>query len=359
LAVESDAQKKERTEMKTRLSCCLLTLGACALPSLALAQPSQDDKAAAEALYEAGKTLLRTDVAAACDKFAASQELDPGVGTLLYLGACYERLGRVASAWAAFREAASVAHRSGQADREKTATERAARIEARVPKLLIVTASGENVPGLEVKRDQKVVPTALFGVPTPLDPGKHVIVADAPGKATWTETVELGEGESKTVSIPALDSDGTAVAAPLLPLPASTDAKPAPTPKPAAAPPTPAPSNEHGSRWASSSAKVGLGVGAVGLVTLGIGSYFGLRAMSKWDDAKQHCDGSACDQTGVDLHHTARVSGNVSTALFALGAVAVGTGIVLVLNAPHGKRETRVGAIATPQGAMVSLGGAL
>jgi hypothetical protein len=49
----------------------------------------------------------------------------------------------------------------------------------------------------------------------------------------------------------------------------------------------------------------------------------------------------------------------VSTALFALGAVAVGTGVFLVLNAPRGKTETRLGAFATPQGAMFSVGGAL
>lgn len=343
--------------MTTRIS-WLVALGIGTFSQAALAQPTQDDKAAAEALYEAGKTLLRTDVAAACEKFAASQELDPGVGTLLYLGACYERLGRVASAWAAFREAASYAHRSSQADREKTANERAARIEPRVPKLIIDAGTGA-APGLEVRRDQKVVPGAMLGVPIPLDPGKHTVVADAPGKATWSSTIELGEGESKTVHIPALGSDGAAEPGPVAAPP--VDAAPASLPKSAVSAPPPAPmaEAEHGSRFTSTQGRIGIAVGAIGIATMAVGGYFGVRAMSKWGEAKDHCVDLACDQSGVSLHDEAQLSGNVSTALMAIGAVAVGTGLVLVMKAPAGKSEARIGAIATPELAMLSVGGAL
>ena len=46
--------------------------------------------------------------------FVARQyRLDPGAGTLLNLGDCYEKSGRTASGWAAFREAVAVAHRTG------------------------------------------------------------------------------------------------------------------------------------------------------------------------------------------------------------------------------------------------------
>jgi hypothetical protein len=332
-----------------------------ALPLDALAQPTQDDKAAAEALYEAGKTLLRTDVSAACDKFAASQELDPGVGTLLYLGACYERLGRVASAWAAFREAASYAHRSGQADRERTATERAARVEPRVPKLVIEVGT-ESVAGLEVRRDQKTVASAMLGVPIPLDPGSHTITADAPGKATWSATIDLVEGENKTVQIPQLGSDAVGPAAsPLAPAPAALAANPTARAQPVASPPEPAnpPKTPTSSPFTTTRGRAGFAIGSVGVATLAVGAYFGLRASSKWSEAKEHCVNLACDRPGIDLRDEAAFSGNVSTALVAVGAAAAATGVVLILTAPTGKGPMRVGVVATPHFAMLSVGGSL
>jgi len=316
-------------------------------PGAAHAAASQDDKAAAEALYESGKELLRTDVTAACEKFAASQELDPGVGTLLYLGACYEKLGRVASAWAAFREAASYARRSGQPDREKTATERAQKLEARLPKLLI-DASKSGASTLEVTRDQKPVVGALLGVPIPVDPGSHVVVVNAPGKARWQATVQLVEGQTETLAVPLLESAPEAATPGARPVP--EPAKPAPV-QPVSEPPAPKPAF-------STRAKIGIGVGAAGAVSIIVGSYFGLRAKSKWDDAKGHCVEQACDQAGVDFASSARVSGNVSTALFAVGVVAAGTGAVLFFTSPK-LGESRVGVGATPFGALLSLEGTL
>jgi hypothetical protein len=332
---------------------CSLLVGFALLQSTgaALAQAPENDKAAAEALYEAGKSLLRSDVAAACDKFAASQELDPGVGTLLHLGACYEKLGRVASAWAAFREAASYAHRSAQPDREQIAVARAEKLEGRLPKLLIDT-SQNGATQLEVTRDQKPVVSASLGVPIPVDPGSHQIAVSAPGKVSWHATVQLVEGKTETLRVPALEA--------AVPPPAALAAPPAAAVKPA--PPPPAPSKPEAAvaqpSGLSTRAKIGIGVGAAGAVSLIVGSYFGLRAKSKWHDAKSHCDGLACDQAGVDLASSARVSGNVSTALFAVGAVAAGTGAVLFFGSPR-KHESTIAIGATPSGALLSVEGTL
>ena len=61
---------------------------------------SGSNKAAAEALFSEGRSLAS---AGKCDeaipKFQASQKLDPGIGTLLNLADCYEKVGRTASAW--------------------------------------------------------------------------------------------------------------------------------------------------------------------------------------------------------------------------------------------------------------------
>src|SRR4051812_46143375 len=80
------------------------------------------DKATAEALFADGRKLMAAgNYAAACPKLAASQRLDPGVGTMLNLADCYERVGQTASAWAEFREAISAARAAGSKEREQLA----------------------------------------------------------------------------------------------------------------------------------------------------------------------------------------------------------------------------------------------
>src|SRR5690348_1000013 len=73
-------------------------------------------KATAEALFEEGRKLMAEGkVAEACPKFADSEQLDASSSTLLNLASCYEKLGRTASAWATYREAASLANANGRA----------------------------------------------------------------------------------------------------------------------------------------------------------------------------------------------------------------------------------------------------
>ena len=97
------------------------------------AQANASSQAAAEALFDEGvKQMKAGNFAEACSTLEESERVDPGVGTLLYLGECYDNLGRTASAWATFREAASLAASSGESAREKVAVEHAARLEPRL-----------------------------------------------------------------------------------------------------------------------------------------------------------------------------------------------------------------------------------
>src|SRR6185295_4983099 len=179
----------------------------------ALAEGSAEDKAAAEALFQQGRKLLAAGKAAeACPKFASSQQLDPGTGTLLNLADCYEKNGQLASAWATFKDAATSAKSAGQIEREATARQRAALLEPRLPQLVVQVPASGGVA--EVTRDDAAVPKEIWGTPLPLDPGSHLIKASGPGRRSWTQRVVAVEAKSMTLSVPSLEVDPSSSASP-------------------------------------------------------------------------------------------------------------------------------------------------
>src|SRR5690242_3895979 len=102
----------------------------------AAAEVTAGQRATAEALFQQAVELMeQKKFSEACEQFAASQALDPALGTSLYLADCYEQTGKTASAWALFQEAADVARRAQQIDREQIANERAASLKGRLSKL--------------------------------------------------------------------------------------------------------------------------------------------------------------------------------------------------------------------------------
>src|SRR5882724_3542569 len=168
---------------------------------------SGGNRAAAEALFNQGRDLMNAGKAVeACPKFEASQQLDPGLGTMLNLAECYEKTGRTASAWAEYREAIPLARAAGSKARQDLAAERAQALQERLSTLTIRAMSGEdpNVH-LEVRRDGVALQEAELGSPIPVDPGEHVIEAAAPGKQPWSSKIQVGADAAKVaVEIPAL-----------------------------------------------------------------------------------------------------------------------------------------------------------
>src|SRR6185295_18781275 len=78
------------------------------------------NEVAAEALFgEAKKLAAAGKYAEACPKFAESNRLDRGAGTMIHLGDCYEKNKQSASAWATYKEAASAAQAINRKDWEK------------------------------------------------------------------------------------------------------------------------------------------------------------------------------------------------------------------------------------------------
>ena len=202
-----------------------------------------------------------------------------------------------------------------------------------------------DVPGLEVKRDGVVLGRAVWGSPTPVDAGDHVIEAVAPGKQRWSKTIVVdARPTTLLVTVPKLLPEAGAAAppAPMAPVVA--------TPAPAApAPEAPVKVREGGwstQRW------LGVATMGVGVAGVTVGSIFGLRARSKNEDSEAHCDGNTCDQTGVALRDDALDSATVSTVGFGVGAAALVGGVVLFATAPS--KDSTVGVTAKPNQAGIS-----
>ena len=285
-------------------------------------EPNETSNTAAESLFQEGRKLVEAKkYSEACPKFLASHKLAPANGTLMNLADCYEKNGQLASAWARFHEAISLAQKLNRADREKTARDRADKLEPRLIKLTIVAKDRDP----EVKLDGNPIDAAVLGTALPVDPGKHTVDASAKGKKPWSTTIEVSEkNKTPSLEIPALEDEPVAS-------PSGNDDK-----KKVVDPPT----EESGGPGMRT---VGIAVGAVGLAGIGIGSFFGLRTSEKWKEAKTHCNSSyECDQTGVDLTEQARSSGTVSTIAFIAGGVALVAGVVLFVTAPSGKPPTQV-----------------
>ena len=276
--------------------------------------------------------------AEACPKLEESMRLDPGIGTQFNLADCNEHIGKIATAWVAFNDAAAQSKLSNQPERESVARKRAAALEPRLPRLAVdVTAPPT---GLEVKRDALVVAASAWGTAVPVDPGTHRIVVTAPGKQ-WETTVTAREGKIARISVPRdLPDIGAAVVA----VAGVRPAEPGPL-TPAA---FPEPILEGHS---DTQRTIGWIVTSLGVVGVGVGAGFGLSSLGKHNESRSHCSALGCDSDGVSLRDDAVRNGNVSTISTIAGGAALAGGLLLVLTAPRDapphERVGRIRAVPT------------
>jgi hypothetical protein len=288
------------------------------------------DLAAAEALFDEGKRLMeggRFDEA--CPKLAVSIRLDVGLGAMLYLAECHVHLGRTASAWGQFREAAALAANRHDA-REGLARERAAQLEPHLSRL-VVAVSGAGASPVVVRRDGELLDPAIWATPVPVDPGVHTVEASAPGKIPFRAEVTVGaDGATSTVAVPPLEDP------PSLELHAPAASPPVVEPTERVSPPAPRP--PFGVQRAASLGALGLGV--AGMI---LGTYWSLEAKSLLDESNDgHCRGNLCDATGVQARHDAGQDADFATAAFSVGGVALAAGAVLWLTVPRSRAVVTV-----------------
>jgi hypothetical protein len=295
--------------------------------SIARAQTPQSSTIA-EALFREGKRLLEEGkTAEACEKFAASQRVEPATGTLLNLAACREKQGKTASAWTEYFAALSNAVNAGDKIREKYAREKIASLEKQLHRVVIEMISPP--ASTSVSLDGATLAREALGTGLPLDPGEHLIEVKAPGYQTWSRKISLGPGAgTDRIEVPPLEPEGS---------------KEPVAPPPQEPPPerrveiAPRPSDSPG----ISKRTVGFMVGGAGVVSLGASIFFGIKTLGHASDRDERCaSGQPCfDQAAFDAHHDAQVSQTWMFVTGGIGLAAVGVGTWLIVTSKKDEKK--------------------
>lgn len=306
---------------------------------------SVDASVNAERLFKEARELVKANRwAEACPRFEASLREDPALGTRLNLAACYEHLGQLARAWGLYRESLELADKAGDAERRDFARAQADVLEPRLARLTI-SAPADPPAGFSVTRDGAALDAGALGIAVYVDPGRHEIVASAPGFAAFTKVVTLAAGKTETLAIPRLGS----------PVASSDAAKP---PIPAAAV-----SVESAATPSQTRVYAAVGLGTAGVAAVGVGLLFGARARSQLHEARLLCgdqlvcEGNGTFRLGQQLIHDARSDATVSTVAVAAGCAAIVAGAILFVTRPSApeRRAAAVVPVAHDRGAGLAI----
>ena len=295
--------------------------------------------ARAETLFQTARQLMRERrYAEACPKLAESQSLDPAPGTRLNLADCWEHEGRTASAQREFLAVAASAERDGEKERASIARLRANQLENRVTKLALMVPAEARVPGLQIFRNSVLVTEAEWSKPEPVDPGRFLIEARAPGRRSYRSEFTLrGDAATYNLTIPPLVSEGAS--------------------RTSSATETSATSR---GQWLQ---RGGVGLAGLGVVGIALGAVFGVRAVNLYHRSRDEgCDDSdSCTPDALETRRSAVHSGNASTVSFVVGGalLAGGAGVYVWGAREHAAERARLGArlAPLPGGAFASFSG--
>lgn len=320
--------------------CSVLGIGFAAALVLQAA-PARAQASVAEALFQEGKRLMgEGKYNEACPKFAESQRIDPGAGTLTALALCHRGEGKTATAWSEFKEVISLARRDNRKDREQVAQDNIAELEPKLSRLRIVVDPAAEGQPIEVRIDDTVVTRAAFGQPLPVDPGTRRVLATATGKKPFETTVQIGaEHDEKNVTIPKLEDDPRAVEA------IGQRSQPA-----AATPAGKSAEKSKSEQHLVVPTLISLGVGLAGV---GVGTVFGVQALGAQTDLDAVCDPSRkCAPSARSDIDSLQTSSTISTVGFVVGGVGlVGAAVLYIIGRPSSETTTAtIRPVVTPNG---------
>jgi hypothetical protein len=297
-----------------------IALHVCFIAAIAVGGKSahaDNDPEATEELKTGYALKQAGDCRGAVAHFARSFQLDPKPKALLNLSDCEKRRGDLVAAQGHAAAGKSLARQQNEAQLVRVADEQLVEIEMRLPQLTITLAPGAP-PDCEVVRDGARIEGTSLLVPVGVNPGTHTIAVRAPGYGERLFEVNLEEGARRQIEV--------APGAPVF------TAVPSPPPGPPVDPALPSalrPEPDARRPWPTGKI-VAIALAGAGVVGVGVGSFYGLDAIAKKNEALRN----GCS---ADFYCSARKDGlriaqdGYSEAGFA--DVAFGVGAALLLGA--------------------------
>jgi len=302
-----------------------------------LSAASACDEARGRELFAQGRAVEdSSDMAAACERYAASMAACERASTAVKLGYCRRREGSYVAAWQVFQHARELNNRVPSAYRPDLERE----IQEALRQIPTARIEVETQPdGLSVELDGKPLPASEVGRFFPVEPGEHVVVATAPGHRTVTSKF-VGQEQQLVVIRLALVPEAAGVLASGSEPPRTT---PAALPAPSPSRVQPAPPLGGGDGDGSGQRTAGMIATGAGVVGLGAAGVLGILTLQRVRESDKHCpypDGS-CDPRGVELRNEAS---ELQTAGFIVGGASLAVasaGLLLWLMAPEAGSERR------------------
>ncbi len=297
-----------------RLGFCLVAALALLLvsqrPARAQGEPDAETKNAARDLArQARDAFLARDWERARDLYHRAYALVPAPTLAVREARALVELGRLVEAEERFHDVTRAPLDASSPAPFREAVGEAVKgleeLKGRIARVRLVVVGADGGAAVTVELDGKPVPSVLVGVERPIDPGDHVAVAIAPGKAPVTERFRLVEGATATIEL-------SVAGAPAATGEAALDAS-------------------SGGSGRKTWALVAAGVGVLGV---GVGVQQGLVAVDRHGNLADACTKGTCPASSRDDLDAFRTARTFSTIGYVVGAVGLGAGAYLFLTAP-------------------------
>jgi hypothetical protein len=276
-----------------------------------------EGKAALEAFKAAQSKYEDKDYAGALEAAKKAVELSGSPNARLYVARSLRELGRIPEAHAemerTLKEARDLADQKDakyEATRDAAAAELAL-LDQKVGKIIVALADAP--PDTSVTLNGTPLPAAKVGKPFAMAPGKISVRAQPPGGAVVEKSVELGAGQTETVTLVLGDNPSAEPDEPVVPVaPAAVDEKPK---------------------------TKGGGLRTIGFITAGVGvagiavfAIAGSMSNSKFDEVESGCGSKRCSDPKygdtIDSGKRLETIANVGLVVGGVGLLAGGAMIL-------------------------------
>jgi hypothetical protein len=277
----------------------------------ARAQTDEQRAAARVAAKECIKDLDEGRYEEALDYCKRAEAIMHAPTHLLLIARADSKLGRLVEAQEAYiriqREPLASDAPAAFVDAQHKAAEEQAALAPRIPSLT-VQLEGGTAADVTVMLDGKALPSAVIGLPGPVDPGEHKLSAMGATRAADPATVVIAEGAKETVTVQLK----VVANAPADAVPSTSDEAP------------------RTSNALRIGAWVGVGVGVVGLA---VGTAFVVKNHSDRDDANALCTSIGCPESKraqvTSFDNSANSAATLAWVSYGIGAAGLATGAVL------------------------------